>query len=336
MHISYDNDEESVANFEVREGSLPFCFDSYQFIRDNFHAIRNQLSTSLDLDPLKRDENFVPDFSYSDFQPPNAIDYQVAHEDMEANTYDQMIQEYSLSFCFESCQFLKGKLYSKSSNEQLVGNQQSFSFNVEDEGQITDEGVATEIHDLMMQEDSVPFCFEAFQFIRQNFHAISKEKDEQPIGCHTVSMDTLQQSFQVFHDPIADVLDEVCSKSPSPLTICEPEMCTDINLTRQLVSLSFSARVSSQSSDQSLHSWYEEKRSNPLDELSPSVHEFQDPYAVFLEADRESISFNGSVSKLSWEFPFSSSLLLFISEHLRRIQTADGILTWLHWLFHFT
>ena len=106
----------------------------------------------------------------------------------------------------------------------------------------------------------------------------------------------LQQSFQVFHDPIADVLDDVCSQSPSPLTTCELETCIDTNLIRQLVSLSFSAGVSSQSSDQSLHSWYEEKRSNPLDELSPSVHEFQDPYAVFLEADRESILFNGSVS----------------------------------------
>ena len=149
-------------------------------------------------------------------------------------------------------------------------------------------------------------------------------------------MDTLQQSFQVFHDPIADVLDEVCSQSLSPLTTCELETCADMNLIRQPVSFSFSAEVASQGSDQSLHSWYEETRSNPLDELSPSVHELQDPYAVFLEADSESISFNGFVSKLSWELPFSSSLLLFTSEHLRRIQPADGILTWLHWLFHFT
>ena len=149
-------------------------------------------------------------------------------------------------------------------------------------------------------------------------------------------MDTLQQSFQVFHDPIADVLDEVCSQSLSPLTICELETCIDTNLIRQPISLSFSAEVSSQGSDQSLHSWYEEKRSNPLDELSSSVLEFQDPYAVFLEVDREFISFYGSVSKLSWELPFISSLLLVISENLWRIRTTDQILAWLHWLFHFT
>ena len=98
-------------------------------------------------------------------------------------------------------------------------------------------------------------------------------------------MDTLQQSFQVFHDPIADVLDEVCSQSLSPSTTCELETCADMNLIRQPVSFSFSTEVSSQGSDQSFHSWYEEKRSNPLDELSSSVHELQDPYAVFLEVD---------------------------------------------------
>ena len=40
-HISYDSDEESAENFEVSEGSLPFCFDSCQFVKDNFHEIRN-------------------------------------------------------------------------------------------------------------------------------------------------------------------------------------------------------------------------------------------------------------------------------------------------------
>jgi len=40
MHISYDNDGESAANFEISERSLPFCFDSCQFMRDNFHAIK--------------------------------------------------------------------------------------------------------------------------------------------------------------------------------------------------------------------------------------------------------------------------------------------------------
>ena len=197
-----------------------------------------------------------------------------------------------------------------------------------------------DIFDQMIQEGSLPFCFESFQLLKGNLHSTSSVKNEQHVGNHVITLEPIEngfhQSFEVFHDPIADVLDEVCSQSISPLTICELETCIDTNLIQQLVSLSFSVGVLSQVSDQSLVLWYEEKRSNPLDELSSSVLEFQDPYAVFLEADKEPIAFNRPVSKLSWELPFSSSLLLFISEHLRKIQIADGILTWLHWLFHFT
>lgn len=85
------------------------------------------------MDPLEGNENFVPDFLYSEFQPPNSINIQVSHEDVEAGIYDQTIQEDSLPLCFESFQFLRGKLHSKSSNEKFVGNQQSLNFKVEDE-----------------------------------------------------------------------------------------------------------------------------------------------------------------------------------------------------------
>ena len=50
MHISYDSDEESLENLEVSEGSLPLCFTSFQFIRDNFHTIRNQHYFSFDVE----------------------------------------------------------------------------------------------------------------------------------------------------------------------------------------------------------------------------------------------------------------------------------------------
>ena len=106
-------------------------------------------------------------------QPPNAIDCQVADEDMEAGINDQMMQDDSVPFCFESFQSLKGRLHSKSSNEQLVENQ-----------------------------------------------VISSKPIE----------NGFQQSFQVFHDPIANVLDDVCSQSLSPLTTCEFETCADIKL----------------------------------------------------------------------------------------------------------
>ena len=61
-----------------------------------------------------------------------------------------------------------------------------------------------------------------------------KKRMVQPVKSHVVSLETmenrLQQYFQVFHEPIADVLDDICSKSPSPLANCEPEKSVDINL----------------------------------------------------------------------------------------------------------
>ena len=63
------------------------------------------------------------------------------------------------------------------------------------EFQIANEGLEVETYDQMMQDDFVPLCFESFQFLKNNFHNISKGKDEQSVECHAVllkSMDTLQ------------------------------------------------------------------------------------------------------------------------------------------------
>ena len=86
----------------------------------------------------------------------------------------------------------------------------------------------------MMQDEFVPLCFETFQFLKKIFHNISKAKDGQPAECHAVSLklmeNMVEQSLQVFHDPIVDVFDDVCSKSPSPLANYELEKKFDINL----------------------------------------------------------------------------------------------------------
>jgi len=309
------------------------------------------------LDPLEGDENFVTDFLYSEFQPPNAINSQVAHEDLEAGIYDQMIQEDSLPLCFESFQFLQGKLHSKSSNEKFVGNQQFLSFKVEDEtdgeifeqivnkksspemideiildteldlqpphtikGQITDEGEAVEIHDLMMQEDSVPFCYEAFQFIRQNIHNISKEKDEQPIGNHTVSIDTLQQYPQVFDDPFAHVLDSVCCKNSSPSANHVIKENVDNNMIPRPPSLSCLMDFSLQSSDQSLQSYEEIDKgdfcSDWKQQQSLVLHKIQDPFDSLLQSsenDNPGVR-KGSISSYEDYLDQSSNMLMKIKD----------------------
>lgn len=122
------------------------------------------------------------------------------------------------------------------------------------EGQITDEGAVAEIHDLMMQEDSISFCFKVFQFIKQSLRNVSKEKDEQPIGCYTVSIDTLQQCPQVFHDPFAHVLYSVCCKNSSPLVYHVTKENVDNHLFQSSPSLSCLTDCSFLSPYQSLQS----------------------------------------------------------------------------------
>ena len=60
-HVVYGSKEESVENFEVIEEYFPLCFTSFQFIRDNFHAIINQQSLIFDLD--KQEDNEILDQS---------------------------------------------------------------------------------------------------------------------------------------------------------------------------------------------------------------------------------------------------------------------------------
>ena len=109
VHFSYEEEEESVENFETSEGTLPFCFESFQFIRDNYHAIRNQVSTSFVIDHLEDNQIFAQYSSPLVLQPLNATEYQIVDEDLEVATYDQKIQVDSLLLCFESSELFKEK-----------------------------------------------------------------------------------------------------------------------------------------------------------------------------------------------------------------------------------
>lgn len=50
--------------------------------------------------------------------------------------------------------------------------------------------------DKMMQDDSVPLYFEAFQYLKENFHNISKTKDEQPVESHAVSLEPMENRLK--------------------------------------------------------------------------------------------------------------------------------------------
>ena len=102
-------EEESAENFETSEGTLPFCFESFQFIKDNYHAVRSQRSPSFDIDHLEDNQIFSQSSSPLVLQSQNAIEYQIVEEKLEAATYDQEVQVVSLPLCFESSELFKEK-----------------------------------------------------------------------------------------------------------------------------------------------------------------------------------------------------------------------------------
>ena len=63
----------------------------------------------------------------------------------------------------------------------------------------------------MTQEISIPLCFESFQLLKEIWYNIFKEKDEKLVEVYEVPWKPichrLQQFSQVFHDPIANMLD---------------------------------------------------------------------------------------------------------------------------------
>ena len=72
-----------------------------------------------------------------------------------------------------------------------------------------------ETSDQIIQENPIPLCVESFQFLKEMWYKISKEKDEKLLEICEVPFkpmrNKLQQSFHVSYDPIADMLDNECN-----------------------------------------------------------------------------------------------------------------------------
>lgn len=107
VHFSYEEEEENAENFDFSEGTLPFCFESFQFIKDNYHAVCNQVSSSVDIDHLEESQILSHNALPLVLQPQSAIEYQIEEEDSEAATDDQMIQVDPLPLCFQSFELFK-------------------------------------------------------------------------------------------------------------------------------------------------------------------------------------------------------------------------------------
>jgi len=126
-HFSYEEEEENAENFEASKGTLPFCFKSFQFIKENYHAINKQVSASVDIDRMKDDQIIVQNVLPLVLQPQRAVEYQI-EEDLETAAYDQMIKWIPCLFVFSHLSYSKKKKRSslrrsvKSYSSQIVIN----------------------------------------------------------------------------------------------------------------------------------------------------------------------------------------------------------------------
>jgi hypothetical protein len=284
MHNNHDSNEENAENFKVSEKSLPLCFSSFQFLRENYKQEDKQVVSSI-MGKLSYEsvEDVICDMEVVlalELQPLSYIDFQT-----------------------------------------------------------TDE---------LMQYNFVPLSFGSFQFLKKNVDNISEEKTDKPIENHVVSLEPLhnklQQSSQFLHDPIAGVLDNICSQSPFPLANYEPTNIYDKNLIRQQTSLSCSAGVSLQSSSKNLQS--NQKLYDDIDSICAIPnhdlkfveyfehqeigHVYHDPIAIYME-DFFTSEFQ-SISSASFVFHGSKALCCEDQADNQFLVPLQA----LYWIFYIT
>jgi len=205
------------------------------------------------------------------------------------------------------------------------------------------ESEAESAENLEISEASLPLCFESFQFLKEMWYKISKEKDEQLVETYEVQFkpicNKLQQSFQVVYDPITDRMDNECNQNFSPLTDYESQNQDDNSFTRQTFQ---SVEVSSQSSSESLqgvkdksyisvswHGSHPKQVCSCLKQLNNSVYILEDPFIHFLEPTKESKYFLifSLVDKVI--FGFRTSILI-TNNPKQQNPSIYIMLEWLH------
>ena len=78
------------------------------------------------------------------------------------------------------------------------------------EFQIPDESLESKTDYELMQNNYVPLSFNSFQFLKKNLDHVLNDKH---IENYEVSLEPMQQSSQFLHDPITDLLDDLCCPS---------------------------------------------------------------------------------------------------------------------------
>jgi hypothetical protein len=115
--------------------------------------------------------------------------------------------------------------------------------------QILDESLEPETNYDLIQNNSVPLCFKSFQVLKETLGQVVKDKF---IEGQEISVESMQQSFRSFQDPIVDRLDGLCGHNHSSFTSHEIKRYYDIDMIKQSVTGVCSAKASFQNPSERL------------------------------------------------------------------------------------
>jgi hypothetical protein len=169
------------------------------------------------------------------------------HDSDEENAENFRVREKSLPLCFSSFQFLRGNCKQvvnsregecsdqlgedASADVEVVLNPELQPFTFSD-FQIPDESLKPETNYELIQNNSVPLCFNSFQILKETLEQVLKDKY---IKSQEISFESMQQSCQSFQDPITDRLDDLWGQNHSSFASHELKSCYDIDMIRQSV-----------------------------------------------------------------------------------------------------
>jgi hypothetical protein len=154
--------------------------------------------------------------------------------------------------------------------------------------QISDERLRPETNSELIQNNSVPLCFNSFQILKETLGQVLKDKY---IKGQEISFESMQQSCQSLQDPIVDRLDALCGQNHSPSSSYGIKCCYDMDMLGQSTTGVCSAEVTLQIPSEQLQPCQEMHEDEDNIDIVPELpsknqgtcHFYLDPVATYME-----------------------------------------------------
>jgi hypothetical protein len=227
LHNNYDNNEENATNLRVSERSMPLCFSSFQFLRENYKQIVNSRDGECSDESVGDVIDDIEVVLDPNLQPLSYIDLQ---------TEDELMHYNSIPLTFNSFQFLK-KIFNHVMDDKHTENQEFVLEPIKQSSQSMQDPIADVLDDLCCQSHGSFSSYElkssydidmirqslswsvsagvSFQSSTENLQPYQELYNDVKIICVIPNYDhkfvESQEIGRVFPDPIADYMEDFFS-----------------------------------------------------------------------------------------------------------------------------